>query len=60
VQPHAKGGSRKWPINHQRHQHKAMAVMIARWIADLDQAMQRPGWQQTGTQKFMNIMIVSE
>jgi hypothetical protein len=42
VQPHAKSGSRKWPINHQRHQHKAMAMMTARWIADPDRAMQTP------------------
>jgi hypothetical protein len=38
VQPHAKSGSKKGSINHQRHKHKATKVIIARWIAYSDRA----------------------
>jgi hypothetical protein len=48
VHPHAKSDSTKWPTNHQRHKHKAMAVVIARGIADPDQAMQPAGDPERG------------
>jgi hypothetical protein len=40
AQQHAKNSLRQWPINHQRHKHKAIGIMIARWIAYPDRAMQ--------------------